>query len=103
MDEPVITLENLSPTQREVAEIVGLDKYLELVKCFGGCKGIYIPKYSELLRPSRDVEITEKFNGYNYDELAMEYDLSVRTIYKLVSHMIRERKNAPMENQTRLF
>lgn len=101
--EPAITLEQLTPTQRELAEIIGIDNYLKLVKRYGGSGGIYIPKYSELIRPSRDMEIKDKFNGYNYAQLADEYDLSVRTIYKIVSDMINQRQNAPLENQISFF
>ena len=98
MSELTIAMENLSANQREIAEIIGLGSYLKLVRHFGG-DNIYIQKYSELLRPNRDQEILEKFNGYNYSELASEYDLSVRTIYKLVSPVIAQRKNAPLPEQ----
>ena len=98
-----ITLEQLSPSQREIAEVIGLESYIKLVRRFGGSKGIYIPKYSELLRPSRDMEIIEEFNGYNFNELAAKHNLSVRTIYKLVSSHVRQRRNAPLDEQTTLF
>ena len=98
-----ITLEQLSPSQREIAEIIGINSYIKLVKRFGGSNGIYIPKYSELLKPSRDTEILEKFNGYNFNELAMEYNLSVRSIYNLVSGILRKRKNAPLNGQASFF
>ena len=108
MDEKMsITLDDLTPTQREIAEIIGLDNYIKLSKHFGGSKGIYIPQYSELclktMRPSRNEEIINKFNGYNYDELAAEYGLTVRTIYGIVSEMIKQKKNAPMNNQMAWF
>ena len=103
MSEAGITLDHLSPTQREIAETIGLENYLKLVKRFGGSKGIYIPKYDELLRPSRDMEIIKKFNGYNYDELAAEYSLTARTIYGIVSHIIKEKRNAPIDRQMTWF
>ena len=93
MSDPTIAMENLSANQREIAEIIGLGNYLKLVRHFGG-DNIYIQKYS-----NRDQEILEKFNGYNYSELAAEYDLSVRTIYKLVSPVINQKKNAPLPEQ----
>lgn len=100
--EPIVSIENLSENQRDIAEIIGLDNYLKLVKRYGG-DNIYIQKYTELIRPNRDQEIIAKFNGYNYSELAAEYDLSVRTIYKLVSQMIQARKNAPIPDQISWF
>ncbi|MFV0401693.1 MAG: Mor transcription activator family protein [Oscillospiraceae bacterium] len=94
MNDGSITLDMLSENQREIAEIVGMENYLKLVKRFGG-NTIYIQKYTDLLRPVRDSEIVSKFNGYNQEELAREYDLSVRTICKLVSPFMQARKNDP--------
>ena len=37
----MLTLDNLSGDQRMLAEIIGLEKYLEVVKMFGG-SAIYI-------------------------------------------------------------
>jgi len=96
--DPNIVMENLSENQQEIAELIGMDCYLKLVRRYGG-NLLYIQKYTELLRPNRDKEILEKFNGYNYSELAAEYDLSTRTIYKLVSHVIQQKKNAPLREQ----
>jgi len=93
-----IALEDLSEFQRDIADLIGLENYIKLAKRYGG-DDIYIQKYSELLRPNRDREIMDKFNGYNYSELAAEYNLSTRTIYNLVSHLIRRRKNAPIDGQ----
>lgn len=100
MDEAVkaLTLEDLPPGQRELAEIIGLEKYLQLCERFGG-DDIYIMKYSELLKPSRNKEILEKFDGFNHRELAKEYDLAVRTIYDLVKPVAHMKKNAPIPGQ----
>lgn len=97
-----VLLDALSESQREIVDVVGVDNYIKLTRRFGG-NNIYIQKYSELARPTRDQEILQRFNGYNYAELAAEFDLSVRTIYKLVSHLIRQRKNAPLPDQVRWF
>lgn len=99
MDNPAITLDQLTETQKEVAEVIGLENYIKLVQRFGGSKGIYIPKYSELLRPMRDQKIIEKFDGYNYDELAKEFDLSERSIRTIVSKIVRAERSKPMSGQ----
>ena len=106
-DVLIITLDDLTETQREVAEIIGIDNYIKLAKRFGGSKGIYIPQYSDLHRkahrPARNEEIVQKFNGYNYDELSKEYGVTARTIYGIVKSKIREKKNAPIDNQMTWF
>ncbi|MDO4720726.1 MAG: Mor transcription activator family protein [Peptostreptococcaceae bacterium] len=67
---------------RRLAEIVGIENYIKIVEQFGGL-ALYIPKRDTLLRKIRNHEIRSKFNGTNYKELALEYNLtevSIRTI-----------------------
>ena len=45
-----IRLEDLVDTQREIAELIGLDNYIKLSKRFGGINNFYIHKYSEITR-----------------------------------------------------
>jgi Mor family transcriptional regulator len=101
--ETDIIRENLTETQREIADIIGFDNYLNLVRFVNG-DSIYIPKYSELLRPCVDEEIREKFDGYNFKELAAEYDLTVKSIYNKVSPELRTTtRSRPLDGQTALF
>ncbi|MEF9853854.1 MAG: Mor transcription activator family protein [Hydrogenoanaerobacterium sp.] len=93
-----LTLEDLPPKQREIAEIVGLDKYILLTKRFGGDTP-YIQKYSELIKSPRNDEIKEKFNGYNATVLALEYNLSERYIRELVCDIRREVQARPIDGQ----
>lgn len=97
-----ITLADLPEKQREIAEIVGIEKYIELTKRFGGDTP-YIQKYSELIKSPRNNEIRQRFNGFNFEELAHEYDLSERYIRELVSDITREVRARPMEGQISLF
>lgn len=60
---------------REVAEKIGIDNFIKLSALVGGTT-IYIPKPESLLRPVRDICIKKEFNGYNYSELAKQYNLS---------------------------
>ncbi len=78
-----ITLDDLSEEQREVAEIVGLENYIKLVKYFGG-SSIYIHKANTLSRNIRDIEIRDKFTGRNYKELSLQYNLSTNQIREIV-------------------
>ena len=74
-----IHLDDLIGTQREIAEVIGIESYIRLCKVFGG-DNIYIQKYSELQKIERNAEIKAKYNGYNSYQLAREYDLSERYV-----------------------
>ena len=96
--EKIISLEQLSGDQRELAETVGLEAYIKLVMNYGGSH-IYINKADTLTRENRNSEIKEKFNGSNYRELAREYNLSEITIRNIVDKKIRQIKSEPFDGQ----
>ena len=60
-----IKLKDLQGDQRELAEIIGIEAYLELVKIYA--------------------EIVKKFNGFNYKQLAFEYHLAERTVREIIA------------------
>ncbi|MDL2294916.1 DNA-binding protein [Ruminococcaceae bacterium OttesenSCG-928-D13] len=98
-----ITLEMLTPAQREVAEVIGLESYLKLVEVFAA-DAIYIPKYDTLIedqyRIQRDEEIIAKYTGFNLKPLAKEYGLTPRSLYNIIPRSVRiAKKNAPMDGQ----
>lgn len=99
--EQQIRIEDLFGNQREIAEIIGIDGYIGLTKIFGGDM-IYIQKYTEVQKIQRNKEIRSKFNGYNADKLAKEYDLTERYIRSLCSDLTAQRKAAP-PNQLNIF
>ncbi len=74
-----IELSDLCGEQRELAEAIGIETYIKLVKTFGGCS-IYVGKEDKLKSIIRDKNIKTEFNGSNYKELAKKYDLSERRI-----------------------
>ena len=80
-----IRLEDLAETQKEIAELIGIDNYIKLSKRFGGDSSLYIQKYSEISKNARNREIRKKFNGYNIPMLANMYDLSERQIRTIVN------------------
>ena len=82
--EKIISLDQLSGDQRELAETVGLEAYRKLVEHFGGCQ-IYIPKLEMTLKKIRNIEIRNSFNGSNYRELSKKYNLSEIMIRRIVS------------------
>ncbi len=69
-----ITLEDLEGEQKELAELLGLEKYIELVKTYGGTS-VYIHKSDTLSRTYRDIQIRKEFKG-DYKRLATKYKLS---------------------------
>ena len=99
--ESNISLNDLFGNQRDIANIIGVDKYIELTKVYGGDM-IYIQKYTEVLKAQRNKEIRSKFNGFNADELAKEYDLTERYIRSLCSDLTARRK-ATSPDQLNLF
>ncbi len=78
-----LTIDDLPQSQKDIAEAIGLENYLKLVKLISG-DSIYICKEDELLRCLRNAEIKRKFNGYNHVALAREYNLTVRSVRNIV-------------------
>lgn len=101
-EEKKIRLQDLYGVQRDIAEAIGIDSYIKLTKIFGG-DNIYIQKYSEVIKIQRNAEIREKFNGYNSDQLAREYDLSERYVRMLCADLIDDMRSRPPEGQMSLF
>ena len=80
-----IRLNDLTGTQREIAELIGLDNYIRLSKRYGGDSSLYIQKYTEIVKAARNREIIKKYNGYNISLLAKMYNLSERQIRSIIS------------------
>ncbi len=98
MEIEKITLEKLSAEQKELAEIVGIEAYRKLVTNYGGMN-IYIHKLETILRESRNIEICNAFNGFNYRELAKKYNLSEKTVREIISGRDAE----PLDGQISFF
>lgn len=81
--EKIVSLDQLSSDQRELAETVGLEAYRKLVANYGGMS-LYIPKRGIIPKEVRNKEIKKRFNGSNYRELARKYDLSEMTIRRVI-------------------
>ena len=102
MVENKIKLDDLYGLQKDIAEVIGIENFIKLSKNFGG-DDIYIQKYSELIKIQRNSEIREKFNGYNSDELAKEYDLSERYVRMICSDLIDDIRSRPPPGQLSLL
>ena len=73
-------IENLSL----MYEIVGEEKFLEIIKMYGG-NNLYIPTYKSVIRSSRNREIANRYNGFNGKQLAREYGISVNQVRNIVN------------------
>lgn len=96
--DKLVSIDQLRDDQKELAEIIGLEAYKKLVAYYGGSL-LYVQKVDSVLKDTRDKELNEKFNGYNYKELAREYGISEMTIRDIVAPKRKELKFAPMEGQ----
>ena len=59
-------------------EIVGDEKYLEIIRMYGG-SNLYIPTYKATIRNSR-----KRYNGVNISLLAAEYGMSVNNLRNII-------------------
>ena len=101
MDIDDITLNRLTGDQLELAELIGIENYKKLVAHYGG-GFVYICKSDTILKDIRNAEICDKFNGYNYRELAKEYNLSEKMIREITSDKLKKIKYMPPDGQMKL-
>lgn len=98
----ILTLEDLDGDQKELAECIGIEAYIKLVKGFGGLN-IYVYKPDSLVKAKRDEKIKTEFNGHNYRCLALKYNLAENTVRQIVSNEIKRIKNEPLINQLSFY
>ncbi|MDE6798328.1 MAG: DNA-binding protein [Ruminococcus sp.] len=82
--EKIVSPEQLTGNSKELINVIGLEAYKKLVQHFGGSY-IYINKPDTIVKGERNAEIRRKFNGSNYNQLAIEYNLTenrIRSILK---------------------
>ena len=97
-----LVLDDLREEQKQIAEVIGVDAYLDLTRAFGGTS-IYIAKAEEILkRADRDRQIREEFNGSNYAQLAIKYGLTEVWIRNIVYDKAVEIKRKPLDGQMNL-
>ena len=97
----IISLDDLEGDQRQIAEIIGVKNYLLLVDSFGG-SAIYIRKKETAFKSERNRNILKDFDGWNFRELALKYNLSERMIREIVSEQTQAARNRPSEEQISL-
>lgn len=78
-----ICLEDIPETYRDIAEVIGLESFLRLVRLCSKQK-LYVPDFSSLERAARDRDICARFKGGNYRQLAVQFRLGERQVRKIV-------------------
>lgn len=79
-----ITKEMIPETYYAIADAIGVKNLIALSQTFGGSM-VYIPKYDSLTKNIRDAKIKKEFNGANYRDLALKYNLSESTIRNIIN------------------
>lgn len=79
-----VTSGDLTPEQRELADLLGMDMFLKLVQQCGGTN-LYIPKADTIGRTARNAMIQAEFTGYNIKALACKYKLSEVQIRSIIA------------------
>ncbi len=77
------TLGDISQKYRKVAEIVGIEKFIELSDYAKGDE-LYFPKVENIIIPARNRLIKKEWDGYNAKELADKYNLTVKQIWNVL-------------------
>lgn len=97
-----IQADDLDADQRELAELIGIDVYRELVRVYGGTS-VYIPKPESIEKAVRDKIINEEFDGANYKELAKKYGLTEAWVRIITQEKSEAIKRAPIPGQMELM
>lgn len=84
-----VKYEDLTPEQRELADLLGMDVFLTLVKQCGGTN-LYIPKAESVGRMARNAMIKAEFTGYNLKALAAKFRLSQVQIRNIITKRCEE-------------
>lgn len=98
----ILELEDLTDDQRQLADVIGIEKYRRLVQMYGGSY-LYVAKCDAAVKARRNERITDEFNGYNYSELSKRYRLTEIQIRTIVADKAQKIRTAPLGGQTSLF
>lgn len=70
-----MTYDDLPPYCLEAAKLLGVEAFINLSDQLGGTS-FYVPKFENVIAKARDRIIIKQFNGGNYKELAIKYNLT---------------------------
>ncbi len=69
---------------KNIAIELGIDKVKVLFKEFGGTS-VYFPTEKMIYKDARDRKIISEYNGFNYKELAVKYNMSESYIRYIIN------------------
>jgi Mor family transcriptional regulator len=80
-----VSIDDLHPTYRMIAQIIGIDNALKLGEELGG-ESIYFPKIDNCtsLLKERNRQIVSEYNGHNLEQLAKKHGLTTRRIREII-------------------
>lgn len=85
MNDIRIISECRNETVIELIELIGVENTVAVVKYFSGTQ-IYIPKFKNLAKEHRDLEIYEDYrNGISYKALSAKYELTINAIRNIIA------------------
>lgn len=80
-----LTLEDLDGDQYDLAECLGMEPYIKIVRTFSGSPiNVHMPDTITL--KLRNKKIREERNKHSVRELALKYGVSKRTVYDIFSY-----------------
>lgn len=88
-----ITMDDLQEQHKEYAQVIGIKNLIALSENFGGTQ-IYIPKKDELIKIKKYKAIFEEFDGTNIKELAIRYEVSESTVYRVIKDKMVHKSKA---------
>lgn len=74
------------------------DIVLSIAEAFGGLQ-IYLPKKDQILITERNQKIYSEFNGTNYDELALKYNMAEYSIRRIINDITDRKQTSIFDNQ----
>ena len=74
-----VKIEDIPYHLQSIAEIVGIEGFLEICKMYGGYT-LYIPVYDKVVMPDRNRKIVTEYDGRNLDMLRVKYGMSARQV-----------------------
>lgn len=93
-----LQLADLDEEQRQLAELIGIDNYIKLIKTYGGLQ-LYVPKAHYYELADRNRRINDEYNGYNAKLIAQKYGIAENTVYVIVRDKLQRLRERQLEGQ----
>ena len=75
---------DLNDEQVQIIKLIGLENFIKLCDFFGG-ESLYFPKPKSKELVERNKKIKEEFDGKNYKNLSIKYNICERHIRRIVN------------------